>query len=262
MRKRMFLLSFVAMCVLAVGLAPVFAAQFKDVKKDHWAYDLIQWGVNQKLIKGYPDGKFRPSANVTEQQFLAMLVRAYQGQIADETNDARWADPYYNFAKQMNYPTKGADDLKKRKYYITREHVAEILSATQGVNYSGKYAIHYLLANGLATGKDPNNPTIENFGGEEPLTRAQAVAFIKRVLEKGIKDENGNPILMPRPKEPSDPNDLPPLPEPKEEKEANKNPVSPDDPMFAVDPTPEESVDIEWGKTVDCSGEKCVEVDE
>ena len=110
MRKRMLLLSIIAVCVLATGLTPVLAAtQFKDVKKDHWAYDLIQWGVNKKLIKGHPDGTFKPSANVTEQQFLAMLIRAYQGKIADETNDARWADPYYNFAKQMNYPTKGVN---------------------------------------------------------------------------------------------------------------------------------------------------------
>jgi len=185
-----------------------------------------------------------------------MLIRAYQGKITDETNDARWADPYYKFADEMNYPTKGSKDLKKRKYYITREHVAEIIAGTQGVNYSGKYAIHYLLANGLATGKDPNNPTIKNFGGEEPLTRAQAVAFIKRVLEKGIKDENGNPILMPRPKEPSDPKDLPPLPE----GEKDKKPTSFRDPMFEVDPTPKESVDIEWEDPIECKNGKCEKV--
>jgi len=191
---------------------------------------------------------------------LAMLVRAYQGGFSNETDDERWADPYYAFADEMNYPTKGSKDLKKRKYYITREHVAEIIAGTQGVNYSGKYAIHYLLANGLATGKDPNNPTIKNFGGEEPLTRAQAVAFIKRVLEKGIKDENGNPILMPRPKETSDPKDLPPLPEVEEEEDTQ---IDPNDPWSSVkrEVEPVERLDMVVEKEYDCSGpEGCVEV--
>lgn len=186
--------------------------QFKDVKTSYWAYSVIQWGVNNKVINGYPDGTFKPNNQVAESEFLAMLVRAYHpANFKEVTKKNHWADSYYLYSVMMNYPTAGAKDSSKRGNIINRAKVAEIIAGTQGVNYKGKDAIHYLLSKGLAKGKE-SNVTIDGYNGDDSLTRAEAVQFIKNVLDKGTKDKDGNPILSERPSKPSDPNDLKPLP--------------------------------------------------
>jgi hypothetical protein len=187
--------------LLLVGLLTgiAFAAGFGDVA-NHWAKSTIEWGVKNNMVEGYPDGTFKPNNNVTEAEFLALLIRAYEGK--KENGKNHWADPYYDFAIKMNYPTNGADDLAKRNWIITRTQVAEIIAGTQGVNYTGRDAIHYLLLHGLAQGRDPNNITIANFGGEESLTRAEAVQFIRNLYEAaGVTELKSRPVT-PSPKLP------------------------------------------------------------
>lgn len=197
---------------------------FSDISKNHWAYSTIQWGIREGIIKGYPNGTFKPNKNVTEAEFLAMLLRAYKpNDLEVPTDQKHWADAYYEFAVKMNYPNLGANSKDKRNYAIDRTRVAEIVAGTQGVNYKGRDAIHYLLAEGLAKGKKLNEVTIDSFGGSDPLTRAESVAFIKNVIDKGMKDENGKPIMKPRPLEPSDPNQLTPLPDEEKKKEKGKS---------------------------------------
>ena len=47
--------------------------------------------------------------------------------------------------------------------------------------------------NGLAKGRDPENVTVKNFAGEENLTRAEAVTFIKNVLDAGVNKAKVRP---------------------------------------------------------------------
>lgn len=191
----------------------VSSSLYSDVDKSYWAYPVILWGTEKEIVKGYPDGTFKPKKSVTESEFLAMLIRAYNPSDFEQLNkNYHWADNYYLHSIKMNYPTLGARDSKKRGYIIDREHVAEIIAGTQGVNYKGEDAIQYLLGTGLAQGKKSSVVSINNYDGEGELSRAEAVQFIKNVLENGVKDKDGNPIMKPRPEKPSDPNDLPSLP--------------------------------------------------
>lgn len=196
---------------------------YKDVSKNFWAHSVILWGTKEKIAYGYPDGTFKPNNLVSESEFIAMLIRAYKPENFKELEEkSHWADSYYLHTVKMNYPTAGARQSSKRGYVIDREYVAEIIAGTQGVNYRGKDAIRYLLANGLAKGKKPGVVSISNYEGEGQLTRAEAIQFIKNVLENGVKDKDGNPIMKHRPKTPSDPKDLPPLPGENEKKEPTK----------------------------------------
>lgn len=190
-------------CALVLALFSVAgsvnaAVQFKDLK-NHWAEKVIAWGVENNIIKGYPDGTFKPSRNVTEAQFIAMLVRYFHPEVKDNPN-GHWAENYYQIAKQLNYPLKGYNNLALRDKPITRTQVAEILSSAEGVHYNGNDAIRYLLAYKLARGTDPNNVTVANFKGDQSLTRAQAVQFLYNFMSNGIFEE-----LRPRPTTPSDP---------------------------------------------------------
>jgi len=190
--------------LLVSGIA--HAASFRDVPANHWARGVIDWGVDQHIVVGYPDGTFRPAQHVTEAEFLTMLIRAYNPKLPQVKVKKHWADEIYAFSQRMNYPLEGYDDLKKRSWIIDRTRVAEIIAGAYGYNFSGRDAIHFLLARGIAKGKDPREISIDAYKGNDPLTRAEAVAFVQRVLESGLKE------LQPRPKEPSDPNLLPPLP--------------------------------------------------
>ncbi|BCG56756.1 S-layer homology domain-containing protein [Paenibacillus sp. URB8-2] len=179
-----------------MGTASAYAATFKDVKESHWAYSAVGWGVEKGITTGYGNGSFKPNAPVTSEEFLSMLIRSYKGKLV-ATAGQRWSDPYYAVAKENNYPV-GTSRYAK----ITRAKVAELISGTQGKNYSGDNAIRYMLASGLAGGKTSN--TVYGYKGDDTLTRAEAVVFIKNVLDK----TNGADLQV-RPSVPSDTSALP-----------------------------------------------------
>lgn len=188
-----------AIPLMILMVMPVNATMvFTDVPANHWAIETIQWGTDQAVTKGYPDGTFRPEATVTEAEFLAMLEKSF---VKDLTDGTPWYKPYYDLAYQNNYPVTSTPDN-----VILRSQVAEIVSGAQGVNYTGDHAIQYLLGKGLAKGYDAGKVTIENYHGADTLTRAQAVQFIKNLKDAGIQE------IKARPFEPSPVSELPELP--------------------------------------------------
>ncbi|MBE0448254.1 MAG: S-layer homology domain-containing protein [Actinobacteria bacterium] len=46
---------------------------FPDVPDDHWAIDHILTAANEEIVKGYPDGTFRPNANATRAEASKMV---------------------------------------------------------------------------------------------------------------------------------------------------------------------------------------------
>jgi len=178
--------------VMAATITPI---TFSDIQA-HWAKDTITWGMGLGIALGFPDDTFRPDNTVTESQFLAMLERTFT-----TTRDGNpWYQPYYDLAKTNNYPVGTSPDA-----LILRSQVAEIVSGTQGVNYTGNNAIQYLLGKGLAKGYT-DTITVDNYHGADTLTRAQAVQFIKNLKDNGIQE------IKARPFEPSPVSELPPLP--------------------------------------------------
>ncbi|MGN1351172.1 MAG: S-layer homology domain-containing protein [Anaerovoracaceae bacterium] len=52
------------------------AVSFTDVAEDSWAAEYIRACVAGGIVNGYPDGSFKPDANVTNYELITMLVRA------------------------------------------------------------------------------------------------------------------------------------------------------------------------------------------
>lgn len=174
---------------------------FPDLQDNHWAYQTIVWAVDSDIILGYPDGTIKPNQKVSEAEFLTMLLRAYG--INFTSSIGHWTDEPYQHAKDLNYPLVGYDSYEIRNQHITRERVAEIISSTQGVNYNDDDAIKYLLIHGLASGKT-GKMSVDSFMGKDNLTRAEAVTFIRNVLDYGISEK-----LLQRPMESSNSINLP-----------------------------------------------------
>lgn len=184
--------------VTLLGGSLANAAIFKDVKEGSWYEEAISWGVQTKIASGYADGTFKPSNSVTEEEFLALLLRSFKD--VPQSTTGRWSDPYYDLARANNYPVSSNRNAK-----ITRQAVAEIIAGTQGKNYTSNDAIQYMLGMGLAGGKTSN--TIEGYKGKDTLTRAEAVTFIRNVIAKAPSKD-----LLPRPSTPSPKDELPKLP--------------------------------------------------
>jgi hypothetical protein len=182
--------------LLAVSLMAANGAMAQTTFTDigsNWAKDAITWGADQGFVHGYPDGTFKPNNKVNEAEFLALLIGAYHPKdFTASAGTSHWADSFYTYARTMNYPTSSNRDAT-----VSRTHVAEMVAATQGVNYKGEDAIKYLLVNGLAKGEG-GVPTVENFKGDDGLARGESVAFIQNVMQKGVKN------ALPTPTQPSD----------------------------------------------------------
>ena len=56
--------------------------KFSDMAGAGWAQGYIGYCANASLVKGYPDGTFKPSGNVTGYEVLTMILRAISSLIA------------------------------------------------------------------------------------------------------------------------------------------------------------------------------------
>ncbi|MEI6310394.1 MAG: S-layer homology domain-containing protein [bacterium] len=74
---------FCKMTLLALGLAPESPASpsFPDVAPGEWYYGYVEGAVKHNLVKGYPDGSFRPQGNITLAEVLTVIVRTQQWEL-------------------------------------------------------------------------------------------------------------------------------------------------------------------------------------
>lgn len=63
--------------------------KFSDMAGAGWAQGYIGYCANASLVKGYPDGTFKPSGKVTGYEVLAMILRAVG---YDKNNEFSGAD--------------------------------------------------------------------------------------------------------------------------------------------------------------------------
>ena len=54
---------------------------FSDIEDGKWYTDAVDWGAENGIILGYPDGAFRPLQEITREQMAAIMMRyaAYKG---------------------------------------------------------------------------------------------------------------------------------------------------------------------------------------
>ena len=187
-----FIVVFAFCLTLMTGSAIAGNTEFTDTE-GHWAEETIEWGIETDMVKGYPDGTFRPDREVTEAEFLTLMLRAYDAENGNEEYD-HWADSSYEIAEEYNVKVEGINSIDKRNMHIDRTSVAEQVSGAQGAHYDGRDAILYMLKEGLAGGRVPGNITIRNYQGDELLTRAESVQFIRNVIDKGVDEIKERPF--------------------------------------------------------------------
>ena len=120
--------------------------KFSDMAGASWAAGYIGYCANAELVKGYPDGTFKPSGKVTGYEVLAMILRAVGYDKNGEFSGTDWALHVAQTAQQAGLlkNVKGVD----LNAAASRELVAELLF--RGIQAS---TVTYTPAFGYVTDK-------------------------------------------------------------------------------------------------------------
>lgn len=109
----------------------IYNRDYKDVSDDLWSVTAISYMSKLNMIKGYPDGNFRPYANITRGEFAAMATRfanlsGGNKNFTDVSKD-HWAYDVIQKAAEAGWISGYPDGSFKPDQPITR---AEIVSVT------------------------------------------------------------------------------------------------------------------------------------
>ena len=148
--------------------------KFSDMAGAGWAAGYIGYCANAELVKGYPDGTFKPSGNVTGYEVLAMILRAVGYDKNGEFTGADWALNVAKYAEQLKILENVAKttDLSAP---ATRELVSEILFRAINVpmvTYTAAFGYQNVGLNGDTDNKlFKNNVTLgkKNFDLEKDV---------------------------------------------------------------------------------------------
>ena len=181
--------------------------EFSDLTEDRWSYDAIRILYLSDVINGYEDGSFRPTNPVTRQEFVKMLVSAFD--LVDKSAtcefedvlDSGWAYQYIASAKKfglVNGKTKNTFDPDD---YMTREEAAVIaynlvrvknlpislsrvaveFSDSAEISDWSSDAIEYLYRCKILNGQTENT-----FAPKKQISREESAQVIQTLLTQGM----------------------------------------------------------------------------
>lgn len=124
-------------------LVPVAGpAQFSDLS-GHWATVFIQGLVTRGLIRGFPDGTFKPEASITRAEYAAIIAKTFDlprqrgtgsGTFADVSSDF-WAAAAIQQAASMGFIAGFPDKTFRPQQNLTR--VQALVSLVSGLGLTG-----------------------------------------------------------------------------------------------------------------------------
>ena len=128
--------------------------KFSDMAGAGWAQGYIGYCANAELVKGYPDGTFKPSGKVTGYEVLAMILRAVGYDKNGEFSGADWALNVAKYAEQLGI-LKNVAKTTNLGAPATRELVAEMLfQAIQKDQVTYTPAFGYVTDKALKLGQE------------------------------------------------------------------------------------------------------------
>ena len=133
--------------------------KFSDMAGAGWAAGYIGYCSNAELVKGYPNGTFQPSGNITGYEVLAMILRAVGYDKNGEFTGADWALNVAKYAEQLDI-LKNVAKTTNLGAPATRELVSELLfRAIQSpmVTYTAAFGYQNVGLNG-----DTDNKLFKN----------------------------------------------------------------------------------------------------
>jgi hypothetical protein len=188
---------------------------FNDVPTGYWAQTFIQELASRDIIKGFPDGGFRPNEPVTRAQFAAMVSKAVNK--APVRGGVSFVDVASNYwaasAIQTSYTTGFLSGYPGNVFEPNQNipRVQVLVSLANGLNYSVSQAPETILQtyadasgipnyarNSVAAATENrlvvNYPNVQFLNPNQTATRAEVAAFIYQAL---VRSGQANAIASP-----------------------------------------------------------------
>lgn len=187
-----------------VGANSAFAqTTFNDVQTNYWAQTFIQELAARDIIKGFPDGGFRPNEPVTRAQFAAMISKAMnKAPIRGNVSFVDVASDYWAAsAIQKSYTTGFMSGYPGNVFEPTQNipRVQILVALSNGLNYAASQAPETILQSYADASSIPNYarnsvaaatenrmvvnyPNVQFLNPNQTATRAEVAALIYQAL--------------------------------------------------------------------------------
>ena len=98
--------------------------EFSDIS-EHWAEEYIKILVSHNLIKGYPDGTFKPQNTITLAESTTIISRILG--INENVDNLKWPDTYMEFAKEKDLFKNITINSGDENLEVKRGDIAELV---------------------------------------------------------------------------------------------------------------------------------------
>src|SRR5665648_37955 len=196
LKKRVAILTVLCM-MLTLAPSPAFATTVSDIS-GHWAQTTIQSWVDNGLIKGYPDGTFKPDNNITRAEFITLVNRAFEytntAPISfTDVNQNAWYASAIGVAVEAGYISGYPDGTMKPENPISRVEAATIIMKINKLEANlsaantftdaasltwSKGAVGAVFAAGLMIGYPDGS-----FGPQKLIKRGEATVALDRAMK-------------------------------------------------------------------------------
>ncbi len=122
------------MMALILGMtSAAYADGFKDIDEKNWAAPSIHKMAEKGYVGGFPDGTFRPGANISRAEFIAIInkINSFTDQQNVEFEDVsrnHWAYGEIKAAIKAGYASGFPDGTFRPNNPVTREQAAAIIN--------------------------------------------------------------------------------------------------------------------------------------
>ncbi len=195
---------------------PTSQVVFKDLPSDYWAQSFIKELAARNIIKGFPDGSFRPNDPVTRAQFASMLNQAINKAPIRSNITFKdipknfWAAPAIQKAYAIGFMSGYPNNSFRPNEQISRAQI--LVSLANGLGYSpNKPSEQSLMSyftdassipayarNSIAAATENllvvNYPDLKLLNPNRIATRAEVAAFIYQAL---VRSGRITPISSP-----------------------------------------------------------------
>ena len=185
-----------------VAVPVIISTQFTDLG-NHWAARFIQELVDRNLLSGFPDGTFRPEANITRAEYGALIAKTFNlpRQVGASSGTFRdvadnfWGKDAITKAANMGFITGFPDGTFRPAQNLTRTQA--LVSVVNGLGlkggnpnillaYSDRAQIPSYATEAIATATQRNlvvnHPQADRLDPMRNITRAEVAALIYQAL--------------------------------------------------------------------------------
>jgi uncharacterized protein YkwD len=184
MKKAIFLVFFMTFCVWANAALAIFT----DVPMQHLNAKSIEYVREQGIVKGYPDGTFKPSQLINRAEFTKIIIEAVLEKepvedsakcFPDVENDI-WFHSYVCFAKRTQIISGFPDGTFRPAQNISYAEAAKIVINTYDIPVGSGEPWFQPYTDGLAA-LNATPPTVKD--PTQLITRGEMAEIIYRIME-------------------------------------------------------------------------------